>query len=96
LGLYNYRRVESPAEISLSRNRLIRQDQQLLMNRETLILIRANLDGLTCVGLFRKLKYPGAPAGFVDPRSAEEVIATGEVGGEIAAWQERADRQLPL
>jgi hypothetical protein len=48
------------------------------MKQQTTNIIRALLHGMTGAGLFRRLDYPGAPKYFIDPRSVEEVIASGE------------------
>jgi len=41
-------------------------------------MIRAFLHGLTGAGLFHRLDYPGAPTEFVDSRSLDEIMASGE------------------
>ena len=40
--------------------------------------MRAFLQGFTGARLFRRLNYPGAPTEFVDSRSIDEIIASGE------------------
>jgi hypothetical protein len=42
------------------------------------VLFEAFLDGITCAGLFGKLRRPGAPTEIVDSRSVEEYLASGE------------------
>jgi hypothetical protein len=54
----------------------------MTMKRQTRNIILAFLHGLTGAGLFRKLNYPGAPTHFVDPRSVEEIIESGDLGEE--------------
>jgi len=42
--------------------------------------------------LFRKLDYPGAPTHFVDPRSVEEILESGDLGEELTTLlKERRD-----
>ena len=53
------------------------------MNQQTRNLIRAFLQGFTGAGLFRRLDYPGAPTHFVDPRSVDEILESGELGEEL-------------
>lgn len=48
------------------------------MNEQTRNLLQAFLQGMTGAGLFRRLDYPGAPTEFVDSRSLEEILASGE------------------
>jgi hypothetical protein len=48
------------------------------MNQQKANLVRAFLHGLTGAGLFRRLDYPGAPTEFIDSRSLEEILASGE------------------
>ena len=48
------------------------------MKQQTANIIRAFLQGMTGAGLFRKLNYPGAPQYAVDPRSVEEIMASGD------------------
>jgi hypothetical protein len=50
---------------------------------QTRIFIRAFLDGFTGAGLFRRLDYPGAPTHLIDPRSVEEILASGELGEKL-------------
>jgi hypothetical protein len=45
------------------------------MTRRTLNVIRAFLHGFSGAGLFRRLRYPGAPVYAVDPRSVEQLLA---------------------
>jgi len=53
------------------------------VNQQTRNLIRAFLQGFTGAGLFRRLDYPGAPTHFVDPRSVDEILESGELGEEL-------------
>jgi hypothetical protein len=48
------------------------------MKQQTVNIVRALLHGFTGAGLFRRLNYPSAPTEFVDSRSIEEIIASGE------------------
>jgi len=48
---------------------------EVRMNRNGRIFLRAFLQGFTGAGLFRKLEYPGAPSEFVDSRSSKEALA---------------------
>ena len=48
------------------------------MKQQTVNIVRALLHGFTGAGLFRRLNYPGAPTEFVDSRSIDEIIASGE------------------
>jgi len=48
------------------------------MNVQKANIVRAFLQGFTGAGLFRRLNYPGAPTEFVDSRSIDEIIASGE------------------
>ena len=48
------------------------------MQEETANIVRAFLHGITGAGLFHRLNYPGAPTEFVDSRSIDEIIASGE------------------
>jgi len=48
------------------------------MNQQNAYVVRAFLQGITGAGLFRRLDYPSAPTEFVDPRSTEEIMASGE------------------
>ena len=49
------------------------------MKQQTVNIVRALLHGFTGAGLFRRLNYPGAPTAFVDSRSIDEIIASGEL-----------------
>jgi hypothetical protein len=48
------------------------------MKEQSRNLVRGFLYGLTGAGLFRRLNYLGAPKHFIDPRTAEEIMAWGE------------------
>jgi hypothetical protein len=41
-------------------------------------IVRAFLHGLTGAGLFKRLDYPGAPTEFIDSRTLEEIVKSGE------------------
>ena len=45
-----------------------------MMTRRSINVIEALLDGLTGAGLFRRLRYPGAPMYAIDPRSPREIL----------------------
>jgi hypothetical protein len=53
------------------------------MKERTRNIIRAMLDGFTGAGLFRRLRRPGAPTHMIDPRSVEEILASGELGKKL-------------
>jgi hypothetical protein len=53
------------------------------MNQRTRNIVRALLDGLTGAGLFRRLRYPGAPTHMIDPRSVEEILACDGLGEKL-------------
>jgi hypothetical protein len=38
----------------------------------------AFMQGITGAGLFTRLRRPGAPTGFIDSRTAEEYLESGE------------------
>jgi hypothetical protein len=38
----------------------------------------AFMDGVTCAGLFGKLRRPGAPTELIDSRTVEQYLASGE------------------
>jgi hypothetical protein len=68
------------------------------MNRRAVNVIRAFLDGLTGAGLFRRLRYPGAPTEFIDTRSVDEILASGEFGEKLTRLlreHELSDRTSP-
>ena len=47
------------------------------------------MHGLTGVGLFRRLDYPGAPGEFVDSRPLDEIMTSGEFEEFLRAVRER-------
>jgi len=62
------------------------------VQRETRTFIQAFLDGFTGAGLFRRLNYPGAPTHLIDPRSEEEIVASGEFDELVRTAIVRQDR----
>lgn len=53
------------------------------MRTRTRNFIIAMLQGMTGAGLFRRLRYPGAPEYVIDPRSVDEILAGGDLGEEL-------------
>jgi hypothetical protein len=60
-----------------------------------MIALDAMLDGMSGAGLFGRLRRPGAPTHLIDPRSLEELKASGEFDATVsrfkAALGEKAD-----
>ncbi len=52
-----------------------------------LIALDAMLDGLSGAGLFGRLRRPGAPTHLVDPRSLEELKASGEFDATVSRFK---------
>jgi hypothetical protein len=50
---------------------------------QTRNFIIALLHGMTGAGLFRRLRYPGEPKYFVDPRTPEEILASPGLGEKL-------------
>lgn len=54
------------------------------------------MDGLSGVGLFGRIRYPGAPLYAVDPRSPDEILeAMPSLRWELA-WQRQNQPQSPV
>lgn len=65
------------------------------MKRRTRNVIVAMLQGMTGAGLFRRLDYPGAPTEFVDSRSLEQALASGELGESLTSLlREYEEREI--
>jgi hypothetical protein len=58
------------------------------MDQQRANLVRAFLHGLTGAGLFRRLDYPGVPTEFVDSRSLDEILASGEFEDYCRLYEE--------
>jgi hypothetical protein len=53
----------------------------------------AMLDGLSGAGLFGRLRRPGAPTHLVDPRSLEELKASGEFDETVSRFRAALDEK---
>jgi hypothetical protein len=51
------------------------------------IVTEAFLDGFTGAGLFGKLRRPGAPTEYVDPRGIAELQASGEFDAMLRRYK---------
>ena len=52
-----------------------------------MIALDAMLDGMSGAGLFGRLRRPGAPTRLLDPRSVEEVKASGEFDATVSRFE---------
>jgi hypothetical protein len=52
-----------------------------------MIALDALLDGMSGAGLFGRLRRPGAPTHLVDPRSLEELRASGEFDATVSRFE---------
>jgi hypothetical protein len=68
------------------------------MKEQTRNFIRAMLDGMTGVGLFRKLRIPGQADQYMGTQTAEEFIESGEFQATLdrlhseGLWQPPGDQ----
>jgi hypothetical protein len=56
-----------------------------------MIALDAMLDGLSGAGLFGRLRRPGAPTHLVDPRSPEDLKASGEFDETVSRFKSTLD-----
>lgn len=57
------------------------------MSRVRTIALESFLDGITFAGLFGKLRWSGAPTEFVDSRSIDEFLASGQFGQDLETYK---------
>jgi hypothetical protein len=52
-----------------------------------LVFLEAMIQGFTGAGLFGRLRRPGAPTEFIDSRTPEEYIASGEFEATLRRYR---------
>ena len=58
-----------------------------------MVALDAMLDGLSGAGLFGRLRRPGAPTHLVDPRSLEDLKASGEYDATVSRFKLALDEK---